>query len=293
MKPQNRWTVGIIGVGRAGRALGYALQAAGWEVVSGWSRSMTTAAQASALLNLSILSGWDALPEAVMCADVLLLCVSDDAIHDTASRLAPLLKPDQVLLHTSGSVSSSVLLQAGVKAHCGSFHPLLSLVDPERAAQNLQHAFAGIEGQGLALEVALALGGALGCTVVPIQTDQKAAYHASAVVVSNYFVTLFDAGLQLLEHAGVNRPVARAMLSSLARSTLLNLSKLDPADALTGPVSRGDAATIEAHLAALRSSPTLSPILALYQALLPPTISLAQAAGLPPEAAEALKKISK
>jgi predicted short-subunit dehydrogenase-like oxidoreductase (DUF2520 family) len=285
------WTLGLLGTGRAGRALGWALQSAGWTTLSAWSRTMPTAAEGGALLDLTPLSGMGALREAAEAAEVLLLCVSDDAIPEMARALAPLLRPDQALLHVSGSVPSSVMKDAGVRASCASFHPLLSLIDPQRATQNLKRAFAAVEGEGRALEVAIALGGSLGCTVVPIQTTGKPTYHAAAVVVSNYFVTLFDAGLTLLERAGVRRPIARAMLSALAHSTLSNLSRSEPADALTGPARRGDAATISHHLAAIDADPSLQPVADLYRALLPPTIDLALLGGLSPALAHTLSAL--
>lgn len=291
MKPQSRWTLGILGTGRAGCALGWALQGAGWSALTAWSRTMPTAAEGGALLGLTPLSGMAALREAVEPAEAILLCVSDDAIPEMARALAPLLRPDQALLHVSGSVSSSLMKAEGVRASCGSFHPLLSLVDPQRAAQNLKRAFAAVEGEGKALEVAISLGGALGCTVVPIQTEGKATYHAAAVIVSNYFVTLFDAGLTLLEASGVRRPIARAMLSALAHSTLSNLGRAEPADALTGPARRGDAATITQHLAAIDASPDLAAIASLYRALLSPTIDIACAGGLSPDLAAALRAL--
>ena len=279
--------IGIIGAGRAGTALGYVLRRRGWRVEACWSRSQTQAQRAATLLDAVACWGEDLHP--VCAPPILLIAVVDDAIEAIAAKIGPLTRADQVALHISGSRPSSALEVPSMRARCGSLHPLQSLVSPQSAEASLKDAFVAIEGHPDAVAVAETLGAALGCRAVRVETTQKTAYHASAVVVSNYLVTLFDAGVSLMQQAGIDEETAREMLLPLAQGTLDNLSHSRPEEALTGPVRRGDAATISRHLQALSVAPRS--IGRLYEALLPRTIEIAARGGLSSASVEALRAL--
>ena len=207
------------------------------------------------------------------------MAVADDALKGMASRLAGC----DVILHTSGSLSSSVLEASG--AAVGSFHPLHAMPDAYHhddghVANELVGVFVAIEGDDAALSLARELTSDLGAHAVEIPKEGKVLYHASAVMLSNYMVTLFAHAQELMERAGVEEEDARAMLIRLGESALSNLQHLSAERALTGPVRRGDVETVRHHLEAFESH-GLEGAESLYRALLGPTAQLAARVGLP------------
>lgn len=190
-------------------------------------------------------------PSTLADADIVVLTVRDDVIGATAATLAPRLRPEQVLLHTSGLADAAALgvLPAGVEG--GSMHPLQTFVDPAAGAERFRGAFVAVEGSPAAQRAATRVAQALGARVVALRPGAKGAYHAAAVVASNYLVVLTSLAARLCEHAGLDEPTAIAMLAPLQRGALANLAERGLPHALTGPIARGDAATVRAHLNAL------------------------------------------
>jgi len=275
----------IVGAGRAGLALGVAARAAGWSIAKVWSRSEAHARDAGERLGC----GYAAGPRVARCQDaqLVLLAVVDDAIAATAREVARWSRADQLVLHVSGSVESRLLEQEGVKGSCGSLHPLAALPDVRvdgnaSAIERLRACFVAIEGAPEALLAASALADDLGARRVTLRRDGKSLYHAGAVVLSNYLVTLFDAALELFGLAGIAPDDAQPMLAALAQSALDNLSKNAPSDALTGPIRRGDVDVVGAHLAALASLGPSTGLEELYRALMPRTLQIAQKSGVDP-----------
>ena len=251
----------VWGAGRVGRSMARALeQAAGDVIVHGaWNRTFSRALETSQLIDVEVCAG-DALPESFRSADVVLLTVVDDAVASTAGLLAHHLSARQCLLHTSGSLPSTVMAVDGMRACLGSCHPLQSLADPAGDPGKLRGSSFAIEGMSTALDAARTLAVAVGGVPVEISTHSKVAYHAAAVVSANYLTVLVDAACDLLESAGVDAATGVEMLMPLLRGTLDNLDAANgaPGDgraaiasSLTGPVRRGDAGTIRAHTQAL------------------------------------------
>ncbi|MFW6082275.1 MAG: DUF2520 domain-containing protein, partial [Desulfosalsimonas sp.] len=169
-------------------------------------------------------------------------------------------------------------------------HPLQSF-----AAQDIeQNPFAGImaavEGEPEAVKAAWKMASALGASPFEIKTDRKMLYHASAVVASNYMVTLMNLALQLIMASGVPASRAFSVLKPLVNGTLSNIEKSGIPGALTGPIARGDTETVRDHISEIsQKAPTR---LDLYKQLGKHTIEVAEARGdLPEEAAEELKKL--
>ncbi|HEX9530156.1 MAG TPA: DUF2520 domain-containing protein, partial [Acidimicrobiales bacterium] len=119
-------------------------------------------------------------------------------------------------------------------------HPLLALPEPEVGARLLRSgAWFGVGGDPAAADLVAALGG----RAVPVADEDRAAYHAAACVASNLLVALLDQAYRLAAQAGM----PPAALLDLVRGTVDNVAALGPAGALTGPVARGDWATVESH----------------------------------------------
>jgi predicted short-subunit dehydrogenase-like oxidoreductase (DUF2520 family) len=126
-----------------------------------------------------------------------------------------------------------------------------------------------------AVQAAEALARDLGMRPFHIASKAKPIYHASAVFASNYFVVVEAVAQRLLRHAGLSDAEAWQALRPLVEGTLDNLTRQEPLAALTGPVARGDAATIRRHLESLTQDDA-----GLYRALGRAALELAQKRGM-------------
>ena len=242
----------VIGHGRVGSALARAADAAGVELT---------------------VAGRDDLPSACAEAEVVLLCVPDDAIADVAERVAAAAPRLRLIGHTSGATELSALAVATASgAAAFSLHPLQTVPD---AAADLVGAPAAIEGstpEGAA--VARELAEALGMRPFELPEGSRPAYHAAASMASNFLIALEESATALLTDAGVAESIeARELLAPLVLRTAANWAE-SGGEALTGPIARGDEATVDRHLAAIATtSPELE---ALYRALADRTRELAR-----------------
>jgi predicted short-subunit dehydrogenase-like oxidoreductase (DUF2520 family) len=184
-------------------------------------------------------------------ADLLILAVPDDAIPSVAAGLR--LYSGQTLVHTSGLLDADVLdpaLSAG--SHIGAFHPLVSFTsDVERSAAGLAGATIAIEGEDSVLDMLADLAEAIGGVPVRLPRGTKAAYHAAAVLASGGLIALLDAVATLGAVAGLDEAGSLAVYGRLMEQTLANACAIGVGPALTGPITRGDAGTVHAHLRAI------------------------------------------
>lgn len=251
----------IVGGGRMGRGLARALAEAG-ERVSLWSRR----------------EAGGAVEEAISGAGTILLAVPDDAIAELARQLAAggTIEESQVVLHLSGLHDRRALhaLEA-TGAALGSFHPLQTISDPETAAERWRGAYAAVEGDPRAVQEGRRLAVLLGLTPFELPAGAKAAYHAGGVIASNYVVVLAEMAARIAGGAGVPPEIAGRLYLPMMRGAAENLERQSAAQALTGPVRRGDVATIRAHLEALPAADQ-----SLYARLGLEALRLAREAGL-------------
>ena len=219
--------------------------------------------------------------DAVSGAAVVILAVPDDAIALLAGQLAAAgeIAADQVVLHLSGLLDRAALAAlAPTGAGLGSFHPMQSIADPARAKESWRGAAAGLEGDSRALAQGDRLAGLLGLVPVHLPPGSKPLYHAGGVIASNYLVVLAGWAQRVGESAGLSPAAVLALYRPIMSGTTENLRLRAPADALTGPVARGDVATIEAHLRALPAADR-----SLYAMLGLEALRLAQRAGMAEE----------
>src|SRR5881392_34050 len=266
--------VGIIGPGRAGVGLALALARAGY-LVRLYGRRKRAIPDP---LELTVGAADAAPPPAWLAqAGVVILAVRDDAIRPLAQTLARGgVRPEHVVLHLSGAQGQEALAPlVPSRAALGSLHPLQTISDPERAAERLKGAWAAVEGMPRAVEVAERLAQDLGLRPFRIPSQAKPMYHAGAVFASNYFVVVEAVAQRLLRHAGLSDAEAWQALRPLVEGTLENLGQLGPLAALTGPVARGDEATIRRHVEALTRDDA-----ALYRVLGRAALELAQKRGM-------------
>jgi len=265
--------VGIVGPGRAGVGLALALAKSGRDV------RLHGRTKKAVPHPLTLTVGPENEPPAwIAQAGVLILAVKDDAITPLAGVVARTgaVRPDHVVLHLSGSQGQEALTPlVGSRAALGSFHPLQTISEPERAAERLKGTWAAVEGMPRAVEVAEGLARDLGMRPFRLPSNAKAIYHAGAVFASNYFVVVEAVAQRLLRHAGLSDKEAWEALRPLVEGTLENLAHQPPTAALTGPVARGDEATVRRHLEALTSDDA-----ALYRVLGRAALELAQKRGM-------------
>jgi len=240
----------------------------------------------------SLVPGVRAFAEATALLDdveLVLLAVPDDAIEQLAGELR--MYSGQAMVHTSGVLGPEVLEPArAAGTQIGAFHPLVAFADTERAIEALRGATIAVEGDDQLTAVLARMAGDLGATAVRLAPGSKAAYHAAAVLAAGGFVALLDAIAQLGAAAGLDEPGSLAIYGRLIEQTLGNARALGIAQALTGPMTRGDVGTLARHLEALaRLAPEALP---LYRAAAEREIALAESRGsLAPDAAKSMRRL--
>jgi predicted short-subunit dehydrogenase-like oxidoreductase (DUF2520 family) len=234
-----------------GTALGLAISRAGWPVAAVASRDAGRRERFCALVPgaRSFLDPIPLLDE----VELIILAIPDDAIAPVAETLR--LYSGQILVHTSGLLGAEVLQPAlAAGSHIGAFHPLVSFTsDAERSAEAIKGATIALEGDDRLLGLLADLAEAIGGMPVRLPPGSKPAYHAAAVLASGGLVALLDAIVYLAATAGLDERGALAVYGRLVEQTLANARAEGVQRALTGPITRGDAGTLEAHIAALRA----------------------------------------
>lgn len=253
--------IGIIGPGRLGCSLALALSGAGYRVVALSARRREVAeALASRLTDAPLAVAPAALVER---CDWVFLTVPDGAIAALAASLP--WRPGQAAIHCSGALGLDVLassVTAGAMAGC--LHPLQSFPSPDGDATRFAGIVCGVEAAAPLGEQLERLASDLGATSVRLEGIDRARYHAAAVFASNYAVALMAAAERSWAAAGLPQGSAREALTPLLMGAAANVARQPLPEALTGPVARGDVATVERHLAALAGEPALA---VLYAAL--------------------------
>ncbi len=291
-------TVAIIGAGRVGSSVGFLLKRAGYAVTAIAARTMASAEKAAALIG-----GGEPTTDALKAsskAEIVFLTTPDGAIKNVCDKIASGggLKPGSIVVHMFGAKSLELLDAAKSSgAYRAVIHPLQSAPSPAQGIKNLPGSYFRIEADPEALKTAKDIVQAMGGIelVMPqwrSDKDSAALYHAGAVTVSNYFVALVDYGLRFYEALGADKQETLKALLPLIKGTLQNIETLGTADALTGPIARGDVLTIQGHIEAMQKrTPEL---LALYKELARQTVSLARRKGsITKEKAEELLKLVK
>lgn len=238
----------VLGAGRAGRGLARAFREGGVEVVGLHGRHQGEAGERITI---------GPLPPSLAGASTVLVTVRDAQLETALAELAAAtLGADAVILHASGSAEPAALAALRSAGHAaGTFHPLVPLADPSRAPALLRGSYIGVDGDAAARARGRSLAAALGAHTLDIPAGGKPAYHAAAVLVSNFPPVLLALGERVMAEAGVPADLARRALLPLWTAAAENARALSASQAITGPAVRGDAETIRANLAALAGDP--------------------------------------
>jgi predicted short-subunit dehydrogenase-like oxidoreductase (DUF2520 family) len=237
----------LIGPGRAGATVALALVARGYVATAVAGRAPdapSTTATAACLDAKPVL-----VSKAGRRAAIVIIATPDAAIEATATTVAPSLERDALVVHLAGSLGLGVfgpLLALRPDVRVGALHPLQSMPSVSMGLDRLPGSWAAIAGDPQVGELAEAL--ELRTFVVP--DEQRARYHAMAVVASNHLVALLGQVERLAAAAGVPFEA----FAPLAEASLANVFGLGARAALTGPVARGDLATVADHLRELPPS---------------------------------------
>ena len=238
----------IVGRGRVGRAIALLAQRTGLDVE---------------------VAGRDDLAAVCARCEAALLCVADADIEAACAEVAQQIPPIRLVGHVSGATTLTALATAAEGgAETFSLHPLQTVPDPDADLIGAACAVAGASPASLAFAHELARH--LGMRAFEVPEERRAAYHAAAAMASNFMVALEESAAELLGATGVES--ARKLLAPLVLRTAANWAD-DGASALTGPIARGDEATVVRHRQALAE--TAPHLLSLYDTLAERTRDLA------------------
>lgn len=230
--------------------LGAALAAAGHHVTGVSAVSEASLRRAAALLPGVPVKP---VPEVVSGAHLLVLAVPDDALPELVAGLEKTgtFTPGQLVMHTSGAHGISVFESAAESQIVPlALHPAMTFTGTAVDLERLRDCCFGVTTTDLGRPLGEALVIEMGGEPVWVPEAMRATYHAALAHGANHLVTLVAQSMQLLGEAGVDEP--DRMLRPLLGAALSNTLQQGDA-ALTGPVARGDAGTVERHLTLLRS----------------------------------------
>lgn len=214
-------------------------------------------------------------------ADIYFIATPDDLIVSTCAEIIATLSSEQhpIFVHCSGALPSSIL--HGVitdGCYAASVHPVKSFAEPEQAAKTFAGTYCGLEGSKTAVDTLKSIFESLDANCFDINPEKKVHYHAAAVLSCNYLNVLVELGLQTYAKAGIDRNVSMHILEDIAKETIGNIFSSSPAEALTGPIARGDISTIQKHIMAFDNEADQN-LLSIYRSLGQVAISLSEDQG--------------
>jgi len=234
----------LVGPGRAGMSLAVAATAADHDVVGVVGRTMESAIQGASLIGSEPLTIDSGLPD----AELLIVATRDGVIGAAAVALAEKVTGIDAAVHVSGLTSVAVLEPlSAVGLQVGSFHPLQTLPTPEAGAARLAGAYVAVTAEPPLRELLNELAVGLGATPFPLDDAAKPLYHAAAAAAANFPLAALTMAADMFESTGVPWEAARPLVEAVVN----NAFELGPRAALTGPVARGDVATVAGQLQAI------------------------------------------
>ncbi|MGZ4889421.1 MAG: Rossmann-like and DUF2520 domain-containing protein [Candidatus Angelobacter sp.] len=263
-KRLDKATITLIGAGNLAQALGPALKAAGYRIDFVAARETASSRRCAAMLAGTLGACTQSLNDAGPDSDIVWICHTDDALAETAKRLAQ--KPGwmgKVVLHSSGALTSDVLSPLKRKgAHTASLHPMMTFVPG--ATPRMDEVPFAVEGDSRAVAVARRIVADLGAEIFPIKKAAKPLYHALGSFSSPLIVATLVTAERVGRSAGLSASQTRRVMAPILRQTLKNYQERGAAAAFSGPIKRGDLNTVVRHLKELKRVPGASEV---YRAL--------------------------
>lgn len=243
----------LIGAGNLASALAMALHAAGYRIDEIVSRpsSRQRAEPLARSVRARVVTG----SNATLSADIIWFCVNDDAIRDCAFEYAP--KTDwkgKIGLHSSGALGSDELRALKRRgAAVASVHPMMTFVTGKAAS--MKGIAVALEGEARAVQAAQAIARDLGGHPFQIRKENKVLYHAMGAFCSPLVIALLATGEKVARQAKVPPAELQRVIQPILQRTLENYVRQGAAASFSGPINRGDVATVRKHLAALKKVP--------------------------------------
>jgi len=259
-----RPSISIVGPGNLGTALALTLPAAGYEVKFLGVRANRPVKSHTSSLARKIKARLIVLGAQPLATDVIWIAVPDDAIAGVARALAPSQDwKGKVAFHSSGALNSDELAALRAKgAHVASVHPMMTFVRGKVPA--MAGVSFAVEGDAAAVRVAKNIVQDLGGSAFVIRKQNKVLYHVFGSFASPMVIALMASLEQVARVAGIRRSDVKRVMTPLLWQTLRNHLDQDAASAFSGPLVRGDVATVCKHLDELEKLPEAK---AVYVAL--------------------------
>jgi len=255
--------IAIIGAGTLAAALARTLQQSGHRVLEIVSRDNAESLRRATALARRVKAMPAMLSRAAFSAEIVWICVPEDAIAEVARHLAGRDWKRKIVVHSSGALGSDVLEVLKRRgAAIASAHPLMTFVSFSRS--NFKSVPFAIEGDPNAIPVIEALARTLGGKPFRIQAALKPAYHAFGFFSSPAIASLIADAQAVGRLAGLDAKRSREFMEPIVRQTIDNCFQRSPQQAFSGPLRRGDVETIRKHLRVLKAEPAL---LDIYRAL--------------------------
>jgi len=246
----------VIGAGRLGKSLIFALKK--FKLIHSicvYSKNKASdLAIQKSLQPVKIVSDLTHLPP----TDLTFITTPDEALLSIVDILAnkKILK-NSLIAHCSGALSSKILNPLKeLGCHVASVHPAKAFYEPCLQKNAFKDVYCLLEGDDTAINWFETAFKTMGARIISILPEDKALYHTSCVIASNYLVTLSACSRELLKNSNIPKKESKAIIQQLMLGTLANLDKAEEAnEALTGPLMRGDIQTLALHLHSLKSFP--------------------------------------
>jgi predicted short-subunit dehydrogenase-like oxidoreductase (DUF2520 family) len=242
--------VNIIGAGHLGKTIGHLLVKNQLVKIG----AICNRSEASSLDAIKFIGQGEYCPSIgqLPSVDITFITTPDDFIAHVCEQLSKnkLIKKESIILHCSGSLMSDALLSIKERGcFIASVHPMRSFAKPELSIEQYKGTYCAMEGDVEALHTVSYLFNAIGSITYEINKQKKSLYHAAGVFASNYVVTLAKQALDCMQDSGVENEIAMQVITNIMQGTVANLKRtLSPEQSLTGPIQRGDIATISKHI---------------------------------------------
>jgi len=258
----DRGSIAIIGLGKVGTAVGFLLNASGYDVIA---VSDTSAEALARGVKYTKGTACSDPSHAAALAETIIITTHDDAIKPACDRLATdnAITPGMQVVHMSGAGGLDLLESARERgAATASIHPIQAFADVTSAIENIPGSTFGITAQDEMRSWAVQFVRDLDGTPFFVSEADKPLYHAAACIASNYLVTLMNIVVTVYQALGLSPDEATNAFWPLVKGTVKNMEDHGPVTALTGPIARGDVGTIGKHIRAFETS--LPEILDIY-----------------------------
>jgi predicted short-subunit dehydrogenase-like oxidoreductase (DUF2520 family) len=247
--------VSIVGAGNLGAALALTLPSAGWQVKLIATRTKNKSGPSTKALARKVKARLVELGQEPLDTDLVWITVPDDSIAQVARTLASAQSwKGKIVFHSSGALTSDELAPLRERgAKVATVHPMMTFV--RGSVPNMTGVAFAVEGDRLATRSAREVVERLGGEMFTIRKQHKILYHAFGSFASPLVIALMASLEQVAQAAGVRRRDVKRVMLPLLSQTLRNYLDTEAALAFSGPLVRGDVATVRKHLEALAAVP--------------------------------------